>query len=225
MPHQILLVDDHKIMRDGIKAILQHTPEFRVVGEAEDGTVAVQLCKKLHPDVVLMDIGLPGFNGIEATSEILRHCPETKVIMLSMYDDEHSVVSAIRSGARAFVLKKASDSDLLDALRTVAKGGSYLSPQVSDRLLSRIQRGDLDMKALPSALESLSPRELQVMRMVAEGKTSKDIANMLDLGLQTVRSYRKTMMKKLGVKNVAGLTQIALAAGLTRFPKPDTSNE
>ncbi len=217
MPYQILLVDDHKIMRDGIKAILKHSDEFAVVSEAENGADAVQICKKSHPEIVLMDIGLPGLNGIEATTEILRHCPETRVIILSMYDDEHSVVSAIRSGARAFVLKKASDNDLLDALRTVAKGGSYLSPQVSDRLLNRIQRGDLESKPLPSALEGLSPRELQVLRMVAEGKTSKEIAVMLDLGLQTVRSYRKTMMKKLNVNNVAGLTQLALGAGLTRF--------
>ncbi|MCX6623745.1 MAG: response regulator transcription factor, partial [Acidobacteria bacterium] len=196
MPYDILLVDDHKIMRDGIKAILQRSSEFVVSGEAENGADAVQLCRKTHPDVVLMDIGLPGLNGIEATTEILRHCPDTKVIILSMYDDEHSVVSAIRSGARAFVLKKASDNDLLDALRTVAKGGSYLSPQVSDRLLFRIQRGDLESKPVGSALDGLSPRELQVLRLVAEGKTSKEIAVMLDLGLQTVRSYRKTMMKK-----------------------------
>ncbi len=220
MAFEVLLVDDHKIMRDGIKAILKHSEEFRVVGEAENGADAVQICKRILPDICLMDIGLPGLNGIEATSEIVRHCPDTRVIILSMYDDEHSVVSAIRSGARAFVLKKASDSDLLDALRTVAKGGSYLSPQVSDRLLMRIQRGDLESKPLPSALEGLSPRELQVLRLVAEGQTSKEIAVMLDLGLQTVRSYRKTMMKKLGVNNVAGLTQLALAAGLTRFAVP-----
>ncbi len=143
-----------------------------------------------------------------------------------MYDDEHSVVSAIRSGARAFVLKKASDSDLVDALRTVAKGGSYLSPQVSDRLLSRIQRGDLESKPLPTVLEGLSPRELQVLRMVAEGKTSKEIAVMLDLGLQTIRSYRKTMMKKLNVNNVANLTQLALSAGITRLsPTEGNSND
>lgn len=224
MPYDILLVDDHKIMRDGIKAILKHSDEFQVIGEAENGVDAVQICKKTKPDVVLMDIGLPGLNGIEATTEILRHCPETRIIILSMYDDEHSVVSAIRSGARAFVLKKASDNDLLDALRTVAKGGSYLSPQVSDRLLNRIQRGDLEAKPSSSALEGLSPRELQVLRLVAEGKTSKEIAVMLDLGLQTVRSYRKTMMKKLGVNNVAGLTQLALSAGLTQFPAPETRN-
>jgi DNA-binding NarL/FixJ family response regulator len=223
MSHQVLLVDDHKIMRDGIKAILRHSEDFQVMGEAENGTDAVAFCKQKRPDIILMDIGLPGLNGIETTTEILRHCPDVKVIVLSMYDDEHSVVSAIRSGARAFVLKKASDNDLLDALRTVAKGGSYLSPQVSDRLLQRIQRGDLESKPPASALSNLSPRELQVLRLVADGKTSKEIAVMLDLGLQTVRSYRKTMMKKLNVNNVAGLTQVALAAGITRFPVPASS--
>lgn len=220
MPYSVLLVDDHKIMRDGIRAILQRSEEFRVVGEAENGAEALQLCRTERPQIVLMDIGLPGLSGIEATTEVLRVCPETKVVILSMYDDEHSVVSAIRSGARGFVLKKASDNDLLEALRAVAKGGSYLSPQVSDRLLARIQRGDLDAKPVPSTLEGLSPRELQVLRLVAEGKTSKEIAAILNLGLQTVRSYRKTMMKKLGVNNVASLTQLALAAGVTHFPTP-----
>lgn len=221
MPYSIVLVDDHRIMRDGIKAILQHGGEFEILGEADNGVDAVRICKELKPDLVLMDIALPGLTGIEATAELLRHVPGAKVVILSMYDDERSVVTAIRSGARAFVLKKASDIDLLDALRTVAKGGSYLSPQVSDQLLKRIQRGDLESGTVPSALESLSPRELQVMRLVAEGQTSKEIAALLDLGLQTVRSYRKTLMKKLGVNNVAGLTQVALAAGLTRLPKPD----
>jgi DNA-binding NarL/FixJ family response regulator len=220
MPFDIVLVDDHKLVRDGVKTILERGAEFRVVGEAENGSDAVQVCRKSQPDMVLMDIGLPGMNGIEATAELLRHCPGLKVIILSMFDDENSVVGAIRSGARAFVLKKASSSELLDALRTVARGGSYLSSQVSDRLLSRIQRGDLETRDR-SPLESLSPRELQVLRLVADGKTSKDIAALLDLGLQTVRSYRKTMMKKLGVNNVAGLTQLALAAGLTSWNKPN----
>jgi DNA-binding NarL/FixJ family response regulator len=219
------VVDDHKIMRDGIKAILRHSDDFVVMAEAENGTEAVQISKLKRPDIILMDIGLPGLNGIETTTEILRYNPEAKVIILSMYDDEHSVVSAIRSGARAFVLKKASDGDLLDALRTVAKGGSYLSPQVSDRLLQRIQRGDLESKPVASALSDLSPRELQVLRLVAEGKTSKEIAVMLDLGLQTVRSYRKTMMKKLGVNNVAGLTQLALSTGLTQLPRSAAAND
>jgi DNA-binding NarL/FixJ family response regulator len=223
MPFDIVLVDDHKLVRDGVKGILERGSEFRVVGEAENGADAVQLCRKSQPDIVLMDIGLPGMNGIEATTELLRHCPGIKVLILSMFDDENSVVSAIRSGARAFVLKKASSGELLDALRTVARGGSYLSSQVSDRLLLRIQRGDLETRDRSTPLESLSPRELQVLRLVAEGKTSKDIAVLLDLGLQTVRSYRKTMMKKLGVNNVAGLTQLALAAGITTWNKPDAN--
>jgi DNA-binding NarL/FixJ family response regulator len=219
MPFDIVLVDDHKLVRDGIKTLLERGPDFRVVGEADNGADAVQLCRKTNPELVLMDIGLPGMNGIEATTELLRHCPGVKVVILSMYDDENSVVSAIRSGARAFVLKKASSGELLDALRTVARGGSYLSSQVSDKLLQRIQRGDLETTD-KTPIDQLSPRELQVLRMVAEGKTSKDIAVMLDLGLQTVRSYRKTMMKKLNVNNVAGLTQLALAAGITNW-KPD----
>src|SRR5579871_2089946 len=219
MPYDVLLVDDHKIMRDGIRAILERADDFRVVGEAETGTAAVQFVKQAPPDLVLMDIGLPGLNGVETTAEILRHHADCKVVILSMYDDENSVVSAIRSGARAFILKKASDTDLLEALRMVARGGAYLSPQVSDRLLVRIQKGDLESKHAPQALESLSPREVQVLRMVAEGRTSKEIAVLLDLREQTIRSYRKTMMKKLGVNNVAGLTQLALSTGLTHLPR------
>lgn len=213
---EILLVDDHKIMRDGIKAILKSSGDFHVAGEAETGPDAVQMAKKLRPNIVLMDISLPDLNGIEATVEILRHEPETKVIILSMYDDETSVVQAIRSGARAFVLKTAGDGDLLDALRTVAKGGSYLSPQVSDKLLHRIQMGDVETEKAESAVSGLTPREQQVMRLIAEGKSSKEVAVVLDLGLQTVRSYRKTLMKKLGVNNVAALTQMALAEGLVK---------
>jgi DNA-binding NarL/FixJ family response regulator len=141
-----------------------------------------------------------------------------------MYDDENSVVGAVRSGARGFILKKVSDSDLLEALRVVARGGAYLSPQVSDRLLNRIQKGDLESKQPASVLEGLSPREVQVLRMVAEGKTSKEIANLLDLREQTVRSYRKTMMKKLGINNVAGLTQLALSSGLTQLSSNDAAH-
>ena len=221
MMYDVLLVDDHRLMRDGLRTILEHSGEFRVVGEAEDGTEAVQLCKRLRPDLVVMDIGLPGMNGVEATAEIVRHCADCKVLILSMHDDENAVVSAIRSGARAFVVKKASSADLMEALRMVAGGGSYLSPQISDRLLTRIQRGEQETRNSGVPMDMLSPRELQVLRLVAQGKTSKDIACMLDLGLQTVRSYRKTMMKKLGVSNIAGLTQVALAAGLTQWKKPD----
>jgi len=216
-----VVVDDQPAVCEVVADTIEYAGH-EIVGKGRDGVEAVSLAKELQPDLVVMDIGLPGLNGIEATMEILRYSPQTRVVILSIYDDENSVVTAIRSGARAFVLKRASSADLIDALRIVARGGSYLSSQVSDRLLARIQRGELDTRA-NSPLESLSPRELQVLRLVAEGKTSKDIAVMLDLGLQTVRSYRKTMMKKLGVNNVAGLTQLALAAGITHWNKPDTN--
>jgi DNA-binding NarL/FixJ family response regulator len=227
MPFSVLLVDDHKIMRDGIKAILARDVEFSIAGEAESGGEALQFVKNNKPDLVLMDIGLPGLNGVETTAEILRHSPDCKIVILSMYDDDNSVVGAVRSGARGFILKRVSDSDLLEALKVVARGGAYLSPQVSDRLLSRIQKGNLEANKAPAALESLSPREVQVLRLVAEGKTSKEIAGLLDLSDQTVRSYRKTMMKKLGVNNVAGLTQLALSSGLTPMMRSEgvSSNE
>jgi len=217
MPYGVLLVDDHKILRDGIKAILERTTDFRVVAETEDGSSAVTRCGKLQPDLVLMDLRLPGINGIEAATEIVRRCARTRVIILTMYDDENSVVAAFRGGVRGFLLKKASSADLVDALRIVSQGGCYLSSDVSNHLLTRIQRGDLDLKVTADPLARLSPREQQVLRLIAGGKTSKDIANLLDLGLQTVRTYRKTLMKKIGVTNTAALTQIALAAGLITF--------
>jgi len=224
MPYDVLLVDDHKIMRDGIKAILSRDPELRIVGEADSGAAAVQFVKQHRPELVLMDVGLPGgLNGVETTAEILRHHPECKVAMLSMYDDENTVVGAVRSGARGFILKQVSDTDLLEALHMVARGGVYLSPQVSGRLLHRIQSGNLESSKTPAALEALSPREVQVLRMVADGKTSKEIAVLLDLREQTIRSYRKTMMKKLGVNNVAALTQLALSTGLTQLARGESA--
>lgn len=224
MTYKVLLVDDHRILRDGVKTLLERSDDFEVAWEADNGADAVQIARKVQPDLVLMDIGLPGMNGIDATTELLRHCPNARVAILSMYDDESSVVAAIRSGARAFILKKASSTDLVDALRTVAKGGSYLSSQVSDHLLARIQRGDLENRK-SDPLDGLTQREVQVLRLVAEGKTSKEIAQLLDLGVQTVRSYRKTMMKKIGVTNVAGLTQVALGAGVTSWSRPETRLE
>ncbi len=214
MAYTVLLVEDHKIMRDGIRALLDQSGEFAVVGDAESGAEAVQLCSETRPDVVLMDIGLPGLNGVEATTELLRHSPGLKIIMLSMYDDEESVVGSIRAGARGYVVKRASAGDLLDALRAVARGGSYLSPHVSEQLLARIRRGDADTASRHPLLSQLTPREFQVLGLIVEGKASKEIAVMLDLGVETVRSYRKTMMKKLNVNNVAGLIRVALAAGL-----------
>ena len=216
-----MLVDDHKIMRDGIKAILARGSEFQVIAEAETGTEALQEYNRRRPDLVLMDIGLQGLNGIEVTHELRRLHPGSKVVILSMYDDEHSVVSAVQAGARGFVLKQTSQRELLDALRTAAAGGLYFSAKVSNHLLQRVQRRDSDASKSPSyALDQLSPRELQTLRLVAEGKTSKEIAVILSLSLETVRGYRKTLMRKLDVHNTAGLTRIALASGIERFSVP-----
>src|SRR5271157_274212 len=217
MSFDIVVVDDHRVVRDGIRAILTRDPEFRVVGEADDGAGALRVCQETNPALVLMDISLPGVNGIEATVQLVRHFPNTKVVILSMYDDERSVMGAIRAGARGFVLKQASFGEVLNALRVVARGGTYLSSSISGRLVERLQRGSLDA-AEKGPLDSLSPRELQVLRLVAEGKSSKEVATILKLEHSTIRSYRKTMMKKLGVSNLAGLIQIAVAAGVTMAP-------
>lgn len=213
--YTILLVDDHQIMRDGLRALLEASGEFRVVGEAETGGQAVALAARTRPHLVVMDLSLPGIDGIEATVELLRESPQSRVVILSMYDDEASVVQAMRNGARGFVIKKASHADLLAALRTVARGGTYLSPEVSDRFLDCVRKGDFRRRD-SSVLSVLTPRELQVMRLIAEGRTSKEIASLLELSLETVRGYRKTLMRKLNVNNVAALTQIALTEGLAR---------
>jgi DNA-binding NarL/FixJ family response regulator len=224
MPLKVLLVDDHRIMRDGLKAILSRSEEFEVVAEADNGADAVRLCRELQPEIVILDVEMPQLSGIDAAGEITRHEPSTRIVMLSMHDDEDSVIQALRAGARAFVLKRASSSELVEALETVAAGGSFVSREVSAVLIGRIQRGGLEGSKSVPGLEMLTPRELQVLRLVAEGKTSKEIAVLLDLGLETVRSYRKAMMKKTGVNNIAGLTQLALSSGLTKMasakPKP-----
>jgi DNA-binding NarL/FixJ family response regulator len=220
MPYGVVLVDYHKILRDGIRAILELTTEFKVVADTGNGSSAVTLCRKLEPDVVLMDLQLPGISGIEATTEIVRRCARTKVLILTMDADENSVVAAFRSGVRGFLSKKASSADLLDALRTVSKGGCYLSSYVADHLLTRIRRGDPNLNDVPNPIALLSPRERQLLRMIAGGKASKDIANLLDLAPETVRTYRRTLMKKIGVTNSASLTQVAFTAGLINSGAP-----
>lgn len=212
-PVDVVVVDDHRVVRDGIRAILSRDPEFRVVGEAKDGAGALRICQETNPDVVLMDISLPGVNGIEATVQLVKQFPTIKVVILSMYHDERSVMGAIRAGVRGFVLKQASFGEVLNALRVVARGGTYLSSSISARLVERLQRGSLDTQE-KSPLELLTPRELQVLRLVAEGRSTMEAAAILKLEHGTVLSYRKTMMKKLGVSNVAALIAVAVGAGL-----------
>lgn len=217
----LLLVDDDKVLRHGLKAILSQNPDFRIMGETGSGLEAVRICKEERPDIVIMEVGLSDLNGIETTSEIRRYSPETKVVILTTVEDELTMLNAIRCGARAFLLKRVSAEELLGALRSVAREGVYLSPDASKRLFDRIQNGCLDDRSVESRVKALAPRELQVLRLIAEGNSSKDMSQLLELSLETVRTYRKTMMKKLGVCNVAGLTQVAVSAGLTRGRTPD----
>lgn len=216
MAFTVFIADDHKLIRDGIRALLERLGEFQVVGEASDGAETIRKVRETQPQLVILDVEMPGLSGIDAIPELLQIRPDLKVIILSMYDDEDFVLRAMRSGARGFVLKSSSGEELIEALRTIARGGSYLSPQVSDVFLKRIQEGDLQARNIHPALASLTPRELQILRLVAQGYTSKDIANTLNLGVETVRSYRKTIMRKTGINNIAGLTRLALSTGLLR---------
>jgi len=155
--------------------------EFQVAGEAGSGPGGIQICRQTDPDVVLMDIGLPGMSGIETTAELSRHCPRSRVLMLSMYDDEESVMAAVRAGARGFVLKKACATELVDAMRTVARGGTYFGSQVSARLLSGVQGGKSRAPGR-AAREPLSRREQQVLRLTVEGKSNKEAAALFEPG-------------------------------------------
>jgi DNA-binding NarL/FixJ family response regulator len=222
MPVAVVLVDDHRIVRDVIKEILIRSQEFEIVGEAGSGPDGIQICRQTNPDLVVMDINLPGMNGIEATGELKRHCANSRVLMLSMHDDEDSVMAAVRAGARGFVLKRACATELLDAMRTVARGGTYFSAQVSDRLLSGVQSGKVRASSR-NAQETLSPREQQVLRLVVDGKSNKEVATLLSLEVHTVRSYRKTMMAKLGASNVAELIQVTTAARVSEQRTSDSA--
>lgn len=212
MPFEVLLVDDHQILRDCLRAILARHPEFHVAGEAASGSEAVTLCRRLKPDLVVMDLELPGMNGLEAAAEMLRHCPLSKVVILSMRQDQEAVRDALRCGARSYLLLNASSSELLEALRITSEGGSYLSPQLSAGLLENLQVGFLERQD-SAKLAGLTRREIQMLRLLASGKVNKDIAVWLGIQLTTVRTYRKRLMHKLGVRNVAGLTRVALSAG------------
>jgi DNA-binding NarL/FixJ family response regulator len=222
MPLNILLADDHAILREGIRTIVNQIPGFQVVAEAADGFEAIEKARKLQSGIVLLDVGMPRVNGIRATLQITKQSPAVKVIILSMYDDETTVMEAIRAGAKGYILKNAPATTLRAALQAVARGESYLCPGVASKVMKHLHQPSSRSGATP--LQRLTPRERDVLRLVAEGQTSKEIAQALSLGVETVRGYRKALMSKLGVHNVAGLTQFALANGLGEFTvRPDFS--
>lgn len=193
--------------------MLEREGGFRVVADAGSVVDALRACGPQHPQVVVMDLSIPGCDGIDGTREVLRNWPKSRVLVLSAYQDDHFVIGAIKAGARGFVVKRASSDKLVEALKTVAAGGVYLSSEVSHCLFETVSAGPLPQT---TSLAPLTPREEQILKLVADGNTSKEIAASIHLSPETVRSHRKTLMRKLGVHNVAELTQAASKEGLIR---------
>src|ERR1700751_7908 len=205
---RILLADDHQLMRSGIRLMLERESDLSVVGEASDGREAVALAKSLRPDVVVMDIGMANLNGIEAAQQVTQNRPEVAIVMLSMHSDECYVLRALKAGARGYLLKDSAEADLIKAVHAVAGGKSFFSPAVSKVLLDDYVR-KLKRSGADDAYDLLTPREREVLQLVAEGKSNKDIANLLNLSVYTVESHRSNLMEKL---NLHGLPELILYA-------------
>jgi len=210
---RILIVDDHGIVREGLKSLLQSQTDMEVVGEGEDGQVAVELAEQLSPDMVIMDMSMPNLNGIEATRLILQHRPNTKVIILSMHSDRHIVKETLEAGASAYVLKSNLFDEMLRALETVAEGGRYLSPRITDVVIDDYVGDSTEDKSAKTP--KLTSRERQIVQLVAEGKTIKEIAHILHISPKTADSNRRQIMNKLGFSSMAELTKYAVREGLT----------
>jgi DNA-binding NarL/FixJ family response regulator len=210
MTLRILLMDDHAIVRDGLALLLNGQPGLHVVGASSQGSQAAVLCRRLRPDVVVMDISMPDLNGIEATRQVRQLTPPPAVIILSMHSSSEYLYRSFQAGASGYVLKESAGSELVEAVRTVADGQRYLSPALFSQLW--------ELQTLPpdhSPLESLSPRELEVLQGVVEGHSSAQIALALSLSAKTVETYRSRLMRKLGVKDLPALVRFAILHGLT----------
>jgi DNA-binding NarL/FixJ family response regulator len=205
---RILLADDHALVRQGFRMILSAQPDMEIIGEAGNGREAVEMAEKLQPDLVVMDVTMPELNGIEATRRIATASPRTRVLALSMHKDSVYVREILRSGARGYLLKDSDDSDLIAAVRSVAKGEGYLSPAVSDAVLTDYRRHVTD------PLDLLTSREREVLQMIAEGKTNKEIATILNLSVYTVEAHRGRVMEKLNLHSTGELVRFALRSGL-----------
>jgi DNA-binding NarL/FixJ family response regulator len=212
---RVLLVDDHTILREGVRALLADEREIVVVGEAGDGREALEKVEALSPDIVLMDMVMPGMNGLEATSLIKQRHPAIKVLILSMYDDDEYVQQVIQAGASGYLLKGMAADDLVLAIREVHAGASFLNPAVAAKLIEdyvRRVRGDGD-----AAGELLTAREREVLKLIAEGNTNQEIADVLRLSRKTVESHRANIMRKLDLHDVTELVKYALRTGLIRL--------
>ena len=205
---RILLADDHSVVRGGFRMILSAQPDMEVAGEATNGREAVEAAGTLQPDVVVMDVSMPQLNGIEATRRIGDVSPRTRVLALSMHKDSVYVREILRAGARGYLLKDASDADLVHAVRAVARGEGYLSPAVSDAVLSDYR------KHVTNPIDLLTSREREVLQLIAEGQTNKEIANSLNLSVYTVEAHRGRIMEKLNLHSTGELVRFALRNGL-----------
>ena len=203
----VLLVDDHSLVRRGFRRMLEDESDMEVVGEAGDGEEAIRQAKQLHPQVVVMDCALPGMNGLEATRRIIQDAPETSVLMLSMHSENTWVRQAIEAGAKGYVLKNALDLELGSAIRKIAAGETVFDPKVEQRTALKGERNN-----------ALTPRELEVLQMIVDGKSNKEIASALDLSANTVAVHRANIMNTLGIHKTAELVVYAIRAGLVNVP-------
>lgn len=210
---KILIADDHKIMRDGLRTLLEKQVDFQVVGEAGDGRTAAKMAQELTPDLIVMDASMPDMNGIEATRQIVSRIPGIKIIALSMHSDRQYIVEMLKAGASGYVLKDCAFDELIHAIRSVLDDVMYLSPKISDAILTEYIN-EVPFKNI-TAFSSITNREREVLQLIAEGNTTKEIAGLLNVSVKTVETHRQQLMNKLKIHSIAGLTKYAVREGLT----------
>jgi two-component system response regulator NreC len=210
---RILLADDHNVMRRGLRLLLERQPGFNVVGEASDGRQAVEQAEATKPDIVVLDIAMPNLSGIEAAQRITALLPHTRIIILSMHSDEGYVLRALKAGAKGYLLKDSAENDLIEAIRAVDEGKAFFSPEISNIMVEDYVR-EMKRRGAEDSYELLTPREREILQMLAEGKSNKHIATVLDLSLYTVETHRRNLQDKLNLHSFAELILYAVRKGL-----------